>query len=402
MPVLLFIVFIDLVGFGIIIPLLPFYAEYFGASPFAVTLLMAVYSAMQFVAAPLLGALSDRYGRRRVIALSTFGAALGYLVMGLAGSLAMLFVARVLAGGMAGNIAAAQAYIADVTTPEDRAKGMGMFGAAMGFGFIVGPAIGAALAGNGDTVNFSLPPLVAAGTSAVAATLALVTLRENLVSVTPRRLSWIAPIKMALGNADLRPLAVTLFLVVFAFAGLEATFALWAERQLTWGPRQVGALFAGVGVVAVIVQGGLVGRLSRQLGEEAVVLIGIVALVAGFALLSAATSLASTLVAMVLLAGGFGLANPALASLVSRRAAAEALGANLGVAQAGASLGRIFGPALAGVLFTAGSQALPYVASAAILVVVAVFWQRARGKADRGPSPEAWPSGGGREPPRHR
>jgi MFS family permease len=150
------------------------------------------------------------------------------------------------------------------------------------------------------------------------------------------------------------------------------------------------------------VQGGLVGRLSRQLGEEAVVLIGIVALVAGFALLSAATSLAPTLVAMVLLAGGFGLANPALASLVSRRAAAEALGANLGVAQAGASLGRIFGPALAGVLFTAGSQALPYVASAAILVVVAVFWQRARGKADRGPSPEAWPSGGGREPPRHR
>ncbi|MEE1543517.1 MAG: MFS transporter, partial [Alphaproteobacteria bacterium] len=175
MPVLLFIVFIDLVGFGIIIPLLPFYAEHFGASPLAVTLLMAVYSAMQFVAAPLLGALSDRYGRRRVIALSTFGAALGYLVMGLAGSLAMLFVARVLAGGMAGNIAAAQAYIADVTTPEDRAKGMGLFGAAMGFGFIVGPAIGAALAGNGDTANFSLPPLVAAGTSAVAATLALVT-----------------------------------------------------------------------------------------------------------------------------------------------------------------------------------------------------------------------------------
>ncbi len=402
MPILLFIVFIDLVGFGIIIPLLPFYAEHFGASPLTVTLLMAVYSTMQFVAAPLLGALSDRYGRRRVIALSTFGAALGYLVMGLAGSLAMLFAARVLAGGMAGNIAAAQAYIADVTTPEDRAKGMGLFGAAMGFGFIVGPAICAALAGNGDTANFSLPPLVAAGTSAVAATLALVTLREDLVSVTPRRLSWIAPIKMALGNADLRPLAVTLFLVVFAFAGLEATFALWAERQLVWGPRQVGALFAGVGVVAVIVQGGLVGRLSRWLGEEAVVLIGIVVLVAGFALLPAATSLAPTLVAMVLLAGGFGLANPALASLVSRRAAAEAQGANLGVAQAGASLGRIFGPALAGVLFTADSQALPYVASAVILVLVAVFWQRARGKPVRGPSPEVWPPDGGRENPWHR
>jgi MFS transporter, DHA1 family, tetracycline resistance protein len=378
MPILLFIVFVDLVGFGIIIPLLPFYAEHFGASVLAVTLLMAVYSAMQFVAAPLLGALSDRFGRRRVIALSTFGAALGYLVMGLADSLALLFVARALAGAMAGNIAAAQAYIADVTSPEDRAKGMGLFGAAMGFGFIVGPAIGAALAGGGETVNFSLPPLVAAATSALAGVLALVVLRETGVAAAPRRLSWLAPISAALGNTDLRPLAVTLFLVVFAFAGLETTFALWAERQLAWGPREVGALFAGVGVVAVIVQGGMVGPLSRRLGEEAVVLIGIVALVAGFSLLPIATTLAPTLVAMALLAGGFGLANPALASLVSRRAAANAQGASLGVAQAGASLGRIFGPALAGVLFTSGGQALPYVTSAAILVAVAALWQRTR------------------------
>jgi DHA1 family tetracycline resistance protein-like MFS transporter len=147
MPVLLFIVFIDLVGFGIVIPLLPFYAEHFGASPATVTLLLASYSAAQFVTAPFLGQLSDRFGRRRVILLSLVGAAAGYALMAVADSLLMLVLARMLAGAMAGNIAAAQAYIADVTTPENRARGMGMFGAAFGMGFIAGPFIGGTLAG---------------------------------------------------------------------------------------------------------------------------------------------------------------------------------------------------------------------------------------------------------------
>ena len=377
MPILLLIVFIDLVGFGIIIPLLPFYAEHFGASPLAVTLLMAAYSAMQFVAAPILGALSDRHGRRRVIVLSTAGAALGYLVMAFADSLLVLFLARALAGAMAGNIAAAQAYIADVTTPERRARGMGMFGAAMGLGFIVGPAIGGALAGSGEAINYTLPPLVAAVASTLAAITALVMLGDSGATAKRAPAGWLAPI-VAGASPDLRPLALTLFLIVFAFAGLETTFALWAERQLDWGPREVGRLFAGVGVIAVLVQGGAVGPLSRRLGEERLVFLGTVALVLGFVALPLATSTLAVLAAMVLLAGGFGLANPALASLVSRRAATTAQGASLGVAQGAASLGRIFGPALAGVLFTIGGRALPYVASAAILVAVAALWQRHR------------------------
>jgi DHA1 family tetracycline resistance protein-like MFS transporter len=395
MPVLLLIVFIDLVGFGMVIPLLPFYAEHYGASPAAVTLLMAVYSLMQFVTAPLLGALSDRWGRKRVLVLSLAGGAVGYLVMAGAGSLAVLFLARALAGAMAGNVAAAQAYIADITGPADRARGMGLFGAAFGLGFVVGPAVGGALAGvGGGGVNFVLPPLAAAGASACALVLAVLTLREaRAPDAAPRRRAggWLAPLAAARANVALRPLVLTFFLVVFAFAGLEATFALWAERQLAWGPGEVGAAFAGVGVVAVAVQGGAIGPLTRRLGEERVLRLGVVALVCGFVGLPFAADAFVAAVALAALAAGFALANPSLNSLISRRAAADAQGATLGVAQSASSLARILGPVFAGAVFTAGGRAAPYLASAAILVALgAVLWRRARFAAAGG---EAAPRG---------
>jgi DHA1 family tetracycline resistance protein-like MFS transporter len=391
MPVLLLIVFIDLVGFGMVIPLLPFYAEHFGASPMAVTLLMAVYSLMQFVTAPLLGALSDRWGRKRVILLSLAGAAASYLVMAGADSLAVLFISRALAGAMAGNVAAAQAYIADVTAPADRARGMGLFGAAFGLGFVVGPAVGGALAGVGNGVNFVLPPLAAAVASGSALVLAALTLLEPRAPDAKRRRrarGWLAPLAAARANIALRPLVATFFLVVFAFAGLEATFALWAERQLAWGPAEVGAAFAGVGVVAVAVQGGAIGPLTRRLGEERVLLLGVVALACGFAALPFAGGVLAAAMALGVLAAGFALANPALNSLVSRRAGTDAQGASLGVAQSASSLGRILGPAFAGALFTTGGRAAPYLASAAILIAVgAVLWRRARYLAAGGEIP---------------
>jgi DHA1 family tetracycline resistance protein-like MFS transporter len=394
MPVLLLIVFIDLVGFGMVIPLLPFYAEHFGASPAAVTLLMAVYSLTQFATAPVLGALSDRWGRKRVILLSLAGAAASYVVMAGADSLAVLFLARAFAGAMAGNVAAAQAYIADVTGPAERARGMGLFGAAFGLGFVFGPALGGALAGTGGAVDFVLPPLAAAATSAGALVLAALALRETRAPGAPARRragGWLAPLAAVSGNTALRPLVLTFFLVVFAFAGLEATFALWAERQLLWGPREVGAAFAGVGVVAVAVQGGAIGPLTRRLGEERVLLVGIAALAGGFVALPLAGDAVAAALALAVLAAGFALANPALNSLVSRRAETGAQGASLGVAQSASSLARILGPASAGALFTAGGRAAPYLASAAILVVVgAVLWRRARVLAAGG---EAAPPG---------
>ena len=393
MPVLLLIAFVDLVGFGIVIPLLPFYAEHFGASPAGVTLLMAVYSLAQLATAPALGALSDAFGRKRVIVLSLAGAAIGYVVLGFAGSLAVLFAARALSGAMAGNIAAVQAAIADITAPEDRARGMGLFGAAFGLGFIVGPFLGGVLAGVGaaeGAPNFALPPLAAAGLSTLALALAAVLLpdaprapqpapRGRLGALEP----WLAPVASVVERSALRALVGVFFLVVFAFAGLESTFALWAERALAWGPGEVGFLFAGVGAVAVVIQGGAIGPLTRRLGEERVLLLGIGALACGFLALPASRTVATAGLAMAVLAGGFALANPTLHSLVSRRAPAGRTGASLGVAQGAGSLARILGPAAAGLLFTAGGRAAPYLASALILLLVGagLWWRQRRRRA---------------------
>jgi DHA1 family tetracycline resistance protein-like MFS transporter len=287
---------------------------------------------------------------------------------------------------MAGNIAAAQAYIADITTPETRARGMGLFGAAFGLGFIVGPSIGALLAVNqSGAVDFTTPLLVASGTSVFAAILVFVALKESLRPRAPAALNasgsagaqrWFGPIVGALRQPGLAVLVILFFLVVFAFSGLESTFALWAERQLAWGPRNVGYMFAGIGVVMVVVQGGLIGPMTKRLGETRVLLTGVVGLSAGFILLPAADTAVMAAAVMALLAAGFGLANPSLQSLVSRSAAPTGQGAALGVAQSAASLSRIFGPIEAGALFHIGGRALPYFVSAGILIAVAVALMR--------------------------
>lgn len=382
MPALILIVFIDLLGFGIIIPILPFYAEHFGASPAIVTLLMASYSLMQFIAAPIIGSMSDRYGRRRVILVSLAGTCVAYVAMAYASTLIMLFAARALAGLFAGNIAAAQAYIADITTPENRARGMGLFGAAFGLGFIFGPVFGGYLtepvAGN---INFHVAPLCAAGLSVLAAVLTILILKEsrNPGSGEEKRHGWFSPIIAAVHRTDMKQLVFLFLLVMFVFAGLEATIAMWAERQFSWGPREVGRLFAYVGLVAVVVQGGLIGPVTRRWGEERVVVLGLCGLVIGFATMPIAQNLWILLGATALLAGGFGLCNPALNSLISRRASSESQGAALGVAQSGASLARILGPAFAGVVFATLGRHAPYVIGA-VLLLFAVFiaWRLVR------------------------
>lgn len=375
MPALFLIVFIDMVGFGIVIPLLPFYGEHFGAAPHIVTLLMVSFSLMQFISAPLLGSLSDRFGRRPVILISIAGTSGAYVLMAFADSLAMLFVARAVAGAMAGNLAAAQAYIADVTSPEDRAKGMGLFGAAFGLGFIFGPLIGGILTGpDPAAADYQLAPLAAAGMSAVAVVLGFFLLREGK-RPAPRDLrlrDWWTPVTDALGRRDMALLVTVFFLVMFAFAGMEATIALWSERQMDWGPRQVGYLFAFVGVIAAVVQGALIGPLTRRFGEERVLVAGVVGLIGGFVLLPLSWTLAPLLLATALLAAGFGMASPALHALISRRADARSQGAALGVAQSASSLARILAPALAGVVFTAWGREWPYFIGAMFLAVAGI------------------------------
>ncbi|HUC63619.1 MAG TPA: MFS transporter [Alphaproteobacteria bacterium] len=369
-------VFVDLIGFGIVIPLLPFYAEHFSASPLMVTLLMASYSFTQFIAAPYWGRLSDRWGRKPVLLLSLGGIALSYVWIAFAGSLWQLMAARLVAGAMAGNIAAAQAYIADVTPPEKRAHGMGLIGAAFGLGFIVGPALGGLLGGpDPHHPNFLAPPLAAAEFSVVALLFAFAFLKESLDIETrqankgarPSRFSVIAA---AFRTRDLRKLVTLFFLVTFVFAGMESTFALWSERTLGWGAQQNGYIFAYTGILAALVQGGLIRRLVPRFGEGGLVVQGAIALAIGLALIAFTHALAPLLLAMALLAYGAGVANPSLSGLISLSTGRTSQGQVLGVSQSAASLARILGPACAGAIFEIAGENGPYIAGAAIMICV--------------------------------
>jgi DHA1 family tetracycline resistance protein-like MFS transporter len=374
MAILFLIVFIDLVGFGVVIPLLPYYALHFNASPLEVTLMMACYSFAQFFSSPLLGRLSDKLGRRPVLLASLACSVLSYLWLGFADALWMLFAARLLAGAGAGNIAAAQAYITDVTPPENRAKGMGMIGAAFGLGFTIGPAFGGLLAGSDPTsAALARPAFAAAALSALALVLAALLLKESLspeLKGRANRPGRIALAKEAFGRTNLRNLIVLFFLTTCAFAGLESTFALWAVSSFGWGPLQVGWIFFFVGIVLVLVQGGLIGKLTRRYGEARLAAYGAVLLTLGLVGLPSSLSLVGVLVVMAALSVGLGCLNPAVTSLVSREAGAEERGGILGVNQSAQSLARILGPALAGVVYTAAGRSAPYYVGAIIMVAV--------------------------------
>ncbi len=379
MPILFLIVLIDLIGFGLVIPLLPFYAERFSASPQQVTMLLAVFSAMQTLSSPIWGRLSDRIGRRPVLMVSMAAAALAYLWLGFASALWMLFAARALAGFCAGNIAAAQAYIADVTPPEKRARGMGMIGAAFGFGFIIGPALGGVIAGNNlATAELRTPGLIACGLSVVALLGVLFVLKESLPpGLPPRpRKSRVAAMRDALGRKALARLLVVFFLAILAFGGMEATFALWAMAQFGWGPAQIGYIFTYVGLLSAVMQGGLIGRLTARFGEEKLLLAGLSLIALGLLAIPAAHDLPLLLVAVSCLALGMGAMQPSLNSLISRRAAAEEQGEVMGVAQSVASLSRVLGPLLAGALFAGLGRNSPFLCGMIlVLAAAAVAWR---------------------------
>jgi len=377
MPILFFIVFIDLVGFGIIIPLLPFYGEFHDASPATVGLLMATYSFTQFLAAPFWGRLSDHLGRRPVLLVSLAGAVAAYLWLGLAESLWMLFAARAVGGFMAGNISTAFAYVADVTPREDRAKGMGMIGAAFGLGFIAGPAIGGLLAG-ADPVHadFHTPAFAAAAMSAIALLVALVTLKESLAADIRRRLAEaprqprLSMFRQALKRPNVGLLIVLTFLATFVFAGLESTFAMWSRRQFGWGPEQNGYLFAFVGLLSAVIQGGLVGRLARRFGEARLIVHGAAALAIGVMLIPFSHSLPLLLVAMVIAGYGFSVISPSLTSLISLQVGDDEQGGIMGVTRSAATMARFLGPAWAGLLFETLGRDWPYFGGALVMAVV--------------------------------
>ncbi len=384
MLILFFIVFIDLIGFGIIIPLLPFYGEFYQASPEMVGLLMATYSFTQFLAAPFWGRLSDRIGRRPVLLVSLAGASAAYVWLGLAESLWTLFAARAVGGAMAGNISAAFAYVADVTTRENRAKGMGMIGAAFGLGFIAGPAIGGILAGS-DPVNadFQTPAFAAAALSVTALIMAIATLKESLSAEIRQRLAQeppkkhLAMFREALGRPVIGLLLMLTFLATFVFAGLESTFAMWSRRQFGWGPEQNGYLFAFIGLLSALIQGGLIGRLARRFGEARLVVQGAVALAIGILLIPFCTNVVVLVLAMSIAGYGFSVISPSLNSLISLQSSEDEQGGIMGVTRSASTMARFTGPAWAGLLFGVLGRDWPYFVGALIMAVVAFLGLRA-------------------------
>jgi MFS transporter, DHA1 family, tetracycline resistance protein len=378
MPILFLIVFIDLVGFGLVIPLLPFYAQRFAASPPEMTMLFATFSLMSMLTAPLWGRLSDSIGRRPVLLISMAASALAYGWLAFADQLWMVFASRAFAGACAGNIAAAQAYVADVTTPEKRARGMGMIGAAFGFGFIVGPVLGGVIAGNDvATADLETPGLIAAALSAIACVGIIVLLPESLTTARLRRSRGrFAVARDAFTRPVLGRLLAVFFLVILAFSGMETTFAWWAIAQFGWGPRAIGFVFFYVGLLSALMQGGLIGMLSRRFGEERLMMTGLGMIASGLLVLPFARDLPLLLVAVSGLALGMGAMQPSINSLISRNAGNEEQGEVMGVAQSIGSLSRVLGPLIAGTLFAVLGRNSPFLWGAVLVAgALLVGWR---------------------------
>ena len=307
-------VVIDLVGFGIVLPILPLWAETFGASPVQIGLITASYAVMQLLFAPVWGRLSDRYGRRPIILVSLAGSALSALLIGVAGTLLVVFLARLLQGIAGASYAAAQAYVADVTTEKERARGMGMIGAAFGLGFVLGPAFGAIF----SAVDARLPFFVAAG---LAAANWLIAYRRLPESLRPGVAAAPAPrfglVRRALSSRELAPLVWLSFVATFAFVGMESTFALFGERRFDYDAVQMGFLFTYIGVLAAFGQGVLVGRVVARWGEVRVMIAGLIGTAVGLAVVAVAHDLWVLLVGLALLAVPSGLVFATTTALIS-------------------------------------------------------------------------------------
>jgi len=380
-------VFIDLIGFGMVIPFLSFYAREYGASGIAVGAVVGIYSIMQFFFAPVWGRLSDRVGRRPILLLSLAASFTGYLLFAFSQSLGMLLVSRVIAGMGGANIGTAQAYIADTTTPEERAKGMGLIGAAFGMGFILGPPLSGFLSAYGTHHHHPgnlLPGLAAAALSLTAFVIALTVLAESKpADLAPR--SGVAPQfdrriwREMFHNRLLASLVAALFLTLLAVAGMEISVTLHARDRFAFRQIDMAYFFLFMGVIVAGIQGGLIGRLAKAVGEKGLIIVGAASFTLGFILVPSIYRVPLLYVVAFFIAIGQGLCYPSLTSLISRVSPESERGSLLGLATAVGSLARFIGPILAGFLYDVASAEGAFYGGAALMVfalVIAISMRR--------------------------
>jgi DHA1 family tetracycline resistance protein-like MFS transporter len=366
-------VFVDMIGYGIVVPLLPFYAGPYASGAALVGLLGSLYAAMQFASGPFLGGLSDRHGRRPILLLCLLGTSLAYLLLGLAQTLTSLLVAVVLAGAVSGTLATAQAYIADSTTKEDRARGLGMIGAAFGLGLIAGPAVGGLL----SLHSLSAPALFASVLALTNCAFGYLTVPESHAprlrkKVPLLRLDPISQLARILKMRNVRVLLVAVLLLNLALAGLVNNFPLFSQARFGWGTTSNAFFFAFVGVCAVVTQGFLIGRLQPRFGESSLLLGGLALVSLNLLLVSLVPSGVLLYPIVGILALGMGLAIPSLTALISNRTPAEEQGRLMGGLQAILSLAMILGPATAGLAFDHLGIPAPYLIGGALSVLALV------------------------------
>ncbi len=348
---------LDLVGFGIVAPILGRYAERFGANPFTVGLLFASFSLAQFACAPLLGRLSDRVGRKPIILLSLFGTAVASIITGAAGALWILFLGRIIDGASGASVSVAQGAVADVVEPRDRPRAFGLLGAAFGVGFVLGPALGALSALRGP----HLPFYVAGAVAFINGCVAIFRLPETHHQRGPRE-----PAEKSVHSPELWRLVSVAFIAVAAFSGFEATFALLAERRFSLDEGGIAVVFVCIGLFLVVIQGGVIRPVGAKLGVQGSITAGLVFNAAGLVLLAFATQWAILVPALALLTFGQGLTTPNFTALVTGAVSPRQRGEALGFQQSASALARVVGPVLAGFLFHHVGLPAPYLVAAAM------------------------------------
>lgn len=379
LPLLFLTVLVDLVGFGIVLPLLPLYARDFGADGIQTGLLVSVYSLVQLVMAPIWGRISDRVGRRPVLILGLLGSGAAYLVFANAGSLATLFLSRIVGGIGGSTIPVAQAYIADVTPPERRAGNMGLIGAAFGLGFVIGPMLGGILSGVSPGAP-TAPGYTAAALcvlNAFAAVLFLPESRRPGVTARTGRFNLRSSVAHAASSRQILFILGTYLVVTMAFATLQPTLSLLAAARFGLGAREAGYLFALLGVVSAIVQGGLVRRIVPRTGERSLLLLSALPFCLGLIVMGASATTPGFLAGLVLVGIGYGGTIPSVLGLLSRSVEPKRQGAILGLGQSVGSLARVLGPGMAGALFDV-RLSLPYFAGAMLIVAATLLAGRVR------------------------